>query len=384
MKDKKSLERLLLAVILLLAISIPLQYLVRKEVVVGLPSDEAHSAAHEEEETNGQSNEVQTGPIIVTNFGFEVGTREQIWGWGPVGDDQGAVIYRDSEVSGRGFASASVSTNGAYVNDAGWFTKMDELPLSKDLAFSGYVKTENLRGEAYLRVICKGSLPGQEQPQILTSVSTDDRHGTTDWSLTSLECFIPPEATGIWLEVGIFGNGHAWFDDLSLEVKEKRALPTGVNLFNNPALADEASSWHIVNSPPDKILDYGQRGTGPDGSPAFAFLRSNASATDYSILYQSLSGFYEHKGTIRITGWIKCEGMNGSAFPGLRVFQADAETNFKSPDVISGNTDWVNFTMTAELTGNIEDLWFTMNMQGSGSLYISGLKAIFEETPAIQ
>lgn len=37
-----------------LAASVPLQYLVRKEVVVGLPSDAAHSHAHAAEEEHGE------------------------------------------------------------------------------------------------------------------------------------------------------------------------------------------------------------------------------------------------------------------------------------------------------------------------------------------
>jgi hypothetical protein len=38
-------------IICLLAVTIPLQYLVRREVVVGIPSESAHSHAHSEEES---------------------------------------------------------------------------------------------------------------------------------------------------------------------------------------------------------------------------------------------------------------------------------------------------------------------------------------------
>ncbi|MEW6554564.1 MAG: hypothetical protein AB1384_09785 [Actinomycetota bacterium] len=50
MSAKKGLLALAAALLAILTVSVPLQYLVRQEVVVGLASDEAHSHAHEEEE----------------------------------------------------------------------------------------------------------------------------------------------------------------------------------------------------------------------------------------------------------------------------------------------------------------------------------------------
>ncbi|RJP30053.1 MAG: hypothetical protein C4536_10805 [Actinobacteria bacterium] len=47
----------LAVLICLLAATIPLQYLVRREVVVGLPSDSAHSHAHVEEDEHAHEGE---------------------------------------------------------------------------------------------------------------------------------------------------------------------------------------------------------------------------------------------------------------------------------------------------------------------------------------
>ncbi len=383
MKDKKSKELLLLVVIVLLAISVPLQYLVHKEAVVGLPSTEAHEGG--EEAGDGQAAEVRTGPILVTNFGFEVGTREQIEGWSQVGTDQEAVIYRDDNISRRGFASAAINTNGAAVTDCGWFTKMDELPLSKDLVFSGYVKTQALKGEAYLRLICQGGSEGQEQPQLLASVSTDDLHGDNDWALSSLECFIPPEATGIWLEVGIFGSGRAWFDDLALEVKERQdTLVAGSNLFKNPDLADGARFWHIFSSTPDPSFNYGDAAPDPLGHPSFLFQRLAAALDEYSGLYQSLSGFYGHSGTLTLSGRMRCEGLSGDASLGFRIFKISGESSLRTADTITGNSGWTEFKATIVLDGTTDDIWLSVNMNGSGSLYISSLSATYEEDQASQ
>jgi hypothetical protein len=383
MKDKKSKELLLLVVIVLLAISVPLQYLIHKEAVVGLPSTEAHEGG--EEAGDVQPAEVQTSTIVVTNFGFEVGTREKIWGWSQVGTDQGAVIYKDDNVSRRGFASAAVNTNGASVTDCGWFTKMDELPLSKELVFSGYVKTQVLKGEAYLRLICKGAPQGQDQSQLLASVSTDDLHGDNDWTLASLECFIPPEATDIWIEVGMFGSGRVWFDDLSLEVKERQdTLSVGTNLLKNPNLADGARFWHIFSSTPDPSFNYGDAAPDPLGQPSFLFQCLGATPDEYSGPYQSLSGFYGHSGTLTLSGRMRCEGLSGDASLGLRIFKASGESGLMAANTITGNSGWTEFKATAVLDGTGDDVWLFVTMNGSGSLYISSLSATYEEDQASQ
>lgn len=383
MKDKKSKELLLLLVIVLLAISLPLQYLVHRQVVVGLPPTEAPEVG--EESGEGQAAEGQPGTIVVTNFGFEVGTREQIWGWSQVGTDQGAVIYRDDNISRRGFASAAVNTNGASTTDCGWFTKMDELPLSKDLVFSGYVKTQALKGEAYLRLICNGAAQGQDQSQLLASVSTDDLHGDNDWTLASLECFIPPEATDIWIEVGMFGSGRVWFDDLSLEVKERQdTLSVGTNLLKNPSAADGARFWHIFSSTPDPSFNYGDAAPDPLGQPSFLFQRVGAAPDESSSLYQSLSGFYGHSGTLTLSGRMRCEGLSGDAFLGLKIFKVSGESGLKTANTITGNSGWTEFKATVVLDGTADDLWILVNMNGSGSLYISSLSATYEEDRASQ
>jgi hypothetical protein len=382
MKDKKSVEVLLLVVILLFAVSVPLQYLVRKEVVVGVPADVAAQEAEEHAE-EAQFSDNQPGPteITVTNFGFEVGTREQIWGWSQVGTDQGAVIFRDEQVAHRGFASAAVDSNGAFVNDSGWFTKLAELPRDRQLEFRGYIKTRDLRGEAYLRIICEGAVEGSEQPQLLASVSTDDLHGTNDWTLSSLRCFIPPEATGVWLEAGLFGRGQAWFDDLTLQSKEREDdLPLGQNLLRNAALSDGASSWHMLTSTSNPVLDYGQASAGQSAA-SFFINRKGATNEDFTSTYQSVWGLYGHKGTLAISGRLRSEGLAGTAFLAARLFKADGETGFRSANSVSGNSDWSDLNVKVDVSGSVDDVWVLIEMSGSGTVYVEGLSAVFEEAP---
>jgi hypothetical protein len=229
----KTGTRLLIVVavaLLLLALTIPLQYLVRSEVVVGLSPESAHSHAHgTEEESQGSEEghvhegeeaapEFAIGVNLIPNYGFEVGTYEQIWGWSTRPDNQGAVLYRDDGISHRGLASAAVSTNGLDVVDAGWLARLPVLPLEHDVVFEGYIKTEGLQGGSFLRVIAVTEVDGEMH--VLFWATSDPVGGDSDWVSRSIRCSIPAETTAVWLEIGLDGNGRAWFDDVSLVVEE--------------------------------------------------------------------------------------------------------------------------------------------------------------------
>lgn len=228
--------------IFLLALTIPLQYLVRREVVVGIPSESTHShAGHGEEEAQDHEDsgeeegehvhehteeeghlatEVNLGINLIPNFGFEVGTYEQIWGWTGFGPEQGEVVYRDDDVAYRGLASAAVSTNGINVDEAGWYMRLDELPLDHFVYFEGYLKTEALTGVAYLQVTLETREEGNDNPLVLGWANSDTVTGDSEWTLLTLSLYVPPEATGVWLKAGLSGQGRVWFDELSLVVEE--------------------------------------------------------------------------------------------------------------------------------------------------------------------
>ena len=84
----------------------------------------------------------------------------------------------------------------------------------------GYIKTEGFTGGAYLIITLETWKQGQDKPVVLDRAYTDAVAGDSDWTFTSTRIYVPPEATGVWLEAGVRGEGRAWFDDLSLAVEE--------------------------------------------------------------------------------------------------------------------------------------------------------------------
>jgi hypothetical protein len=136
------------------------------------------------------------------------------------GSEQGEIVYRDGDVAHRGLASAAVSTNGATIDGAGWVMRLDELPLGHVACLEGYVRTEGLAGAAYLKITLETREEGDDRSRVLASAVSDVVSGDNEWIFCNTSIYVPPETTGVWLEIGLTGRGMAWFDDLSLVVEE--------------------------------------------------------------------------------------------------------------------------------------------------------------------
>jgi hypothetical protein len=398
MEKKKPWIVFAAVVVVLLGLTVPLQFLVRKEVVVGLEAETAHAHAHGEEEHEDEYEhehehehpeeeghlgaEVSLGTNLIANYGFEVGTRGQIWGWAQGGLGQGAVIYRDDIVSRSGRASAAVITGSASVMDAGWFMKLDELPRAHDVIFEGYIKTEGLHGEAYLKVLAEGRTGEEENSFVLVSASSDDVDGDSDWTLSSLRCYIPPEATMVWLEVGIYGNGKAWFDDMSLVVEEREdTLASGVNLLENPSFDQGLKHWHLFSLTPEPVLEYGVLPVGPNGGLAL-FLQDHVPGTPedkHTGFHQAICGFYGHQGTLEIHGWIRGEELDGEGRVDVVAFTTAGTVDLRFSQGIAVGEDWSEFRAEMPIDGEVASIWIRVNLDGNGRLFVDGLEAICRE-----
>jgi len=396
MENKKPWIVFAVVVVVLLGLTVPLQFLVRREVVVGLEAETAHAHAHAEEDHEHEHEhehehpeeeghlgaEVPLGVNLIANYGFEVGTRGQIWGWAQGGLGQGAVIYRDDIVSRSGKASAAVITGGASVIDAGWFMKLDALPRAHDVIFEGYIKTEGLHGEAYLKVLAEGRTGEEENSYVLVSSTSDDVDGDSDWTLSSVRCYIPPEATMVWLEVGLYGDGRAWFDDVSLVVEEREdTLASGVNLLKNPSFEQGLKHWHIFSLSPEPLLEYGVLPVGPDGGPAL-FLQDHAPGTPedkHTGFYQAICGLYGHQGTLDIHGWIRGDDLDGEGRVDVVAFTAAGTINQRFSQGAAVGDAWREFRAEIPIDGEVASVWIRINLDGNGRLFVDGLEAVYRE-----
>lgn len=369
---------------LLLGLSVPLQYLVHRKVVVGLAPGEAHHHAHAHHEVEGGTavsehhHEEETdvgvpaGVNLVTNFGFEVGTLEQAWGWERTGTDQGCLVYRDAWRSYRGMSSAAVDASETWVFDAGWYTRLESVPAGQDVIAEAYVKTESLQGIAYLKVMAEGEKEGGGTT-FLVWVSTPGLTGSRDWTPCTLRCHLPPQVTGLWLEVGVAGRGRAWFDDVSLEaVEHKDVLEEGVNLLQNPSFDEGFTGWHPFKESGAAAGEDFKVVEGSDGSRALVMQGREGGEVG---VYQSLCGFYAEEGELEL----KCRyrPVDGDAFLSLVSYGTDGVREAVMPLAASPAGSGSEAAGKVKLDGKTVSLWVKVYLEGEGKLVLEDLSLVY-------
>jgi len=130
---------------------------------------------------------------------------------------EGMVVEPDTTVKHGGRRSIRMEggLSGPVFTRAGVCQPFANRNLSgKRVRLSGYIKTDSLYGEAYIKIYCT-TLEGDVQD------STPEQFGlTTDWTRTVMEVDTPPGTYMVW---GWFlynapAQGRLYYDDVSMEV----------------------------------------------------------------------------------------------------------------------------------------------------------------------
>ncbi|MHB0998938.1 MAG: beta-galactosidase [Armatimonadota bacterium] len=108
---------------------------------------------------------------------------------------------------------------------------------------SAWIKTENLKGSAFLDIACTKS---DSEANILAIYMSPVVKGTHGWQKVSIR-FKPHKDFGkAWIQLKLTGSGTAWYDDISL-VEEGSSK----NLLYNPGFEDtqtpEPDRWSFIN-----------------------------------------------------------------------------------------------------------------------------------------
>lgn len=374
-----------------LALSVPVQYLVRREVVVGLASEHAHSHAHEHEEhaegehegegheEEGAAPEVVIGENLIDNYSFEVGTRETIWGWGKRGEEWGAYVFRDDRTSCAGFASAAVSSQQSGFVDAGWYLCVGPVPPDHDLVFRGQVQAQDLQGRAYLGIIILGEADEKGERETLVVTYSDDVGGTCGWTPSELRCRVPPGAGEAFVECGMYGKGRAWFDEVSLVVEEGTDGPaTGVNLLRNPSFEEGVSGWHLFLEGTSVPPVYGtSAGWSGEGQSLRVENPAGSDAAAHTGFYQSMCGFSGRKGSLLVRGRARGQSLASRAWVDVVAFRPSGSLGFMVTREFAGSGGWEYFEVRLPLDGQAASLMVRINVEGPGAFQVDDLEAVY-------
>ena len=63
--------------------------------------------------------------------------------------------------------------------------------------------------------------PGEGDEVLATFAFSQGVEGVSEWTFQDVRCYIPPEALSVYVQVTLYGQGSAWFDEVTLRVEEK-------------------------------------------------------------------------------------------------------------------------------------------------------------------
>ncbi len=350
--------------------------------------EEGHAHAHEHEEGEGEASpihredegikdhgEMPLGQNLLVNYGFEVATLMEIYAWEATGEDPGTSCRPDPEIKRSGFYSARAAADSRSRGvDVCWSHQLRITPSDHDVRLEGYVKTRDLKGSAFCRVV--GSIGEGEDSILITWENKDIYSGTVDWSPFELKVYLPPETTTVKVMVGLYGEGQAWFDDLSLVAQEPDHNPAALdsNLLQNPSFAAGLEGWHFFSVTGAPKISWGVKPAGLDKGNVL-WMRS-----EHSTLPENYSGFYQVRNNLQIpsgevvfSGWIKTVGLEGEAWLNLNFYGRDMKVIVDSSQALSGNNGWQKIEVSYDIPENATSLWARVIFYGKGEVYFDDL-----------
>lgn len=146
-------------------------------------------------------------------------------GWGRSGEPSHAYkVALDAKHAHAGTACCEIRPSGrGDVREGEFGASFQIVPakpwLGKRVRYSGYLRTQDVEGNAGLWMRVDGPEPGK-------SLAFDNMFkrpvkGTTKWKRYEVVLDVPPEATEIYFGALLSGTGRAWVDDLQFEVVGK-------------------------------------------------------------------------------------------------------------------------------------------------------------------
>jgi hypothetical protein len=338
---------------------------------------EAHGQAHAEEPaaTEQASTEVVLGENLLINNSFEVGTDLSMDNWMPAGEDPGTSAWRDNTVSKYGFSSAGLlSGDSSRGVDLTWTQNIPNPPAGKDVTIKGSIKTEGLRGNAFLRVM--GIFKTDNFNNYLVWLNLDAVTGTSDWQEVKGSLYLPSDVNVLEVAVGINGEGRAWFDGLSLMAAEpvQTPLPRDVNLLANPDFQRGTLFWNFFSVPGTPKVDWGIANGGDRFGPCIYLTQPQPiDKINYSGFFQPINNLYRTRDEAVLSGWARTDGLEGEAFFNLVFYTPEGRLAAETELALSGTQGWQPLELRLQVPENSDSVWVRIISNGKGTAYFDDL-----------
>jgi RNA polymerase sigma factor (sigma-70 family) len=277
------------------------------------------------------------------NNGFEIGSDPSLQRSG-----QPTVYVRSS--------TKEWGTSGAA------FFGVDPFPLlGKRVRFTAYVKTKDLANWGSIAMWALGR-DGR-------LVLVDDMGGrpvtkTTDWKKLEIVFDVPPETTLMRIGLNLRGAGQIWMDSAQLEF-------VGPDV---PVTDDQI--WHAWSFSMPHYSTSLDSGTPRNGHPTRLLTSTVAKGGEWLAWDHNDRYPEQYRGKrIRMTGWVKSEGVTGPS--GLKMRILDGKARPLKPDIdriVQATSAWKQYEIIADIPEGCECICSGVRLGGKGKLWLDDVK----------
>ena len=366
---------IVLGLLLLVIVGGLTQLWLKDNLQVSATEEHATAHANESTDTSQTSSDTTTGENLLNNNSFEVGTDISMDFWVPAGEDPGTSAWHDTAVSRYGFASATLqSRDSSRGVDLTWTQTLLTTPAGKDVTIKGSIKTEDMRGNAFLRVM--GILQTEQFTNYLVWLDLDSVTGTSDWQDVEGSFYLPPEVNMVKVAVGINGEGRAWFDGISLVASEavRTPLPRDTNLLANPDFSLGTLFWNFFSIPDTPKVDWGIADGGVGSGPCIFLTQPQPiDKANYSGFFQVINNLYRTRDQAVLSGLVKTDGLEGEAFLNLVFYGPGNRFGVETELALSGTQGWQPIELKVQVPENSDSVWVRIISNGKGTAYFDNL-----------
>ena len=230
---------------------------------------------------------------------------------------------------------------------------------------SGYLKTEDLAAWAGLSVHVV-TLDGHGYAS--DNMATRAIRGTTDWKRYESVVDVSPRGSTIMLGVCLCNTGKVWADGFTIESVGKDVPLTDDTLWHS-------FSWRGVYG--DKIDPNTKRNGRP--TTMFASTAPDVRVPEWGLYDYAIRDIDALLGKrVKVTMWLKCQGVTAGSGPHLRVYGANfqrlADEGQRARRPLRGNMDWRKYEAITDVPEDADVIYPGITMNGAGKIWVDEVK----------
>lgn len=306
------------------------------------------------------------------------------WGGGGIMEAADYEIGIDPNVVQHGSGSGYLRSNAPEPTGFGDLTRsfVPVLYRGARVRMTGTVKADAVEDWAGLWMRVDGP-----KNQVLSFDNMEGRPitGTSDWQTYAIVLDVPQESVALSFGILLVGRGGVWLNDIAFEIvgqdvptTETSALPTQMRNLDFEA---GTTGWYLNGSQPHWYRA-GTDTSAPHGGRASAYLRSDGDLDGgFGTLMQMVQPGQLAGARVRMSGWVKANGVEGAAGLWMRVDGPETRRTQHPVSIdnmqnrpITGTSDWTSYAIILDVPQDATAIAFGVRLSGKGDVRLDDVQ----------